>query len=243
MIVNNGTINMNGDIHINCKESDTLSPLEKILAAATEARAIAQNIEKTPWVAASLSAEKKEMEEEEARKRVEEEEARKERENRERRERLRRAVRQSPPSREAIVKIVRELQQETGKNKIKTKDIYRKICKNFKEWWDSISNPTNAIRDTLQQSVLELGWIDGKSYMGKGVEGTEGTVFKDIKAHRNEKCIWRVGWGKYTLMTPEELASLKINYSSDHDNEYIEITLGDKVVRYQKTKSIVRKIK
>ena len=233
MIVNYGTINMNGDIHINCEQSG-ISALKEIQAAAARAAAAADDLEKRPWVAASLNAEKKEMEEEEARK---------ERENRERRERLKRALRQLPPSREDVVKIVRELQQETGKNKIKNKDIYSKVRTNFKEWWDSISNPQNAIRDTLQQSVLELGWIDGKSYMGKGVEGTEGTVFKDLKAHRNEKCIWRVGRGKYTLMTPEELASLKINYSSDHDNEYIEITLGDKVARYQKTKSIVRKIK
>ena len=242
MIVNYGTINMNGDIYIDCEQSG-ISALKEIQAAAARAAAAADDLEKRPWVAASLSAEKKEMEEEEARKRVEEEEARKERENRERRERLRRAVRQPTPSREAIVKIIREQQQEPGKNKIKNKDIYKKVKSKYREWWDSISTPTEAIRDILQQIVLERGWIDGKSYMGKGVEGTEGTVFKDIKAHINEKRIWRVGRGQYTLIKPEELASLKINYSSDHDNEYIEITLGDKVARYEKTKSIVRKIK
>ena len=237
MIVNYGTINMNGDIYIDCEQSG-ISAHKEIRAQCARSTATA-DLEKRPWVAASLSAEKKEMEEEEARKRVEEEEARKERENRERRERLRRAVRQPTPSREAIVKIISEHEQETG---IKNKDIYKKVKSKYREWWDSISTPTEAIRDILQQIVLERGWIDGKGYMGKGVEGTEGTVFKDIKAHINEKRIWRVGRGQYTLIKPEELASLKINYSSDHDNEYIEITLGDKVARYEKTKSIVRKI-
>ena len=218
---------MNGDIHIN-QESEQAAH-KNIQTAAASAYASA-DVAKTKWIAVSLNAEKKEIEEK----------ARKERENRERRERLKRALRQLPPSREELVKIIGELQQETGKNKIKTEDIYRKIYENFKEWWDSISRPDSAIRDTLQQSVLEPGWIDGKSYTGKGVEET---VFKDLKAHRNEKCIWRVKKGYYAVMTPDELASLRINYSYDKLNEYIEIILGDKVVKYQKTKSIVTKIK
>jgi hypothetical protein len=230
MIVNFGTINMNGDIHINSEESG-ISALREIQAAAARATAAADDLEKTPWVAASLNAEKEEVAAKAAKAA---EEAR--------RERLKRALRQLPPSREDVVKIVREWQQETGKNKIKTEDIYSRVRTNFKEWWDSISNPKNAIRDTLQQSVLERGWIDGKSYMGKGVEGTEGTVFKDLKAHRNEKCIWRVKKGYYTVMTPDELASLRINYNSDKLNEYITITLGNDSSSYKKTKSIVSKI-
>ena len=146
-----------------------------------------------------------------------------------------------PPSLSQILDCIKNLQQTSG-NKVQklSPSIYKKVESEYKEWWDSIDCPKAVVRDTLQMGTIELGWIDGKSYMGKGVGQS---VFGDLKANRNKKCIWRVKKGYYAVMTPDELASLRINYNSDKLNEYITITLGDKVAIYQKTKSIVRKIK
>ena len=231
-IINYGTINMNGDIHINCEESG-ISALKEIQAAAARAAAAADDLEKTPWVSASLNAEKEEIAAKAAEK------ARRERD--ERRERLKQALIKMPPSLSQILDCIKNLQQTSG-NKVQklSPSIYKKVESEYKEWWDSIDSPKAVVRDTLQMGTVELGWIDGKSYTGKGVGQS---VFGDLKANRNKKCIWRVKKGCYSVMTPDELASLRINYSSDKLNEYIEIILGDKVVKYQKTKSTVTKIK
>lgn len=220
MIVNFGTINMNGDIHINCEESGN-SALKKIRAAAACAVAASDDLEKTPWVAASLKAE---MEERAAV---------------ERRERLRRAMFKMPPTLSQIVDCIKKLHQESGKKRQKLPAIYKMVKSKYPEWWYSIDKPDESVRDTLQQGTVELGWIDGKSYTGKGVGQT---VFEDLKTNRNKKCIWRVSRGCYAVMTAEEQASLRINYRSDTQNYYITITLGNDSSSYKKTKSIVSKI-
>ena len=226
--INVGTINMNVSIHINREES-CISALKEIRAAAARVVSAANDLEKTPWVAASLNAEKCERE-------VDKQERQTKKCNH-------RARRLQPPDEKYLVDCINSYNSlPKTEKKSGLEWLYDMVKSEKPDWWaahDEERAKAN-VRTRIQWISIDSEWFNNTGVSKKRSKVNE-TNFKYLKDHP-VKYLWRESLsGKYSKISDEDRGKLEIDHTYDRFKDYIEIKYGDYYVKYSMTKQIVTK--